>query len=55
MFNIKAIFSKNKKNLKKTRSFKGASRTRFTSWLMSTFAPINRDLESDLQTLRTYP
>lgn len=53
MFNIRTFFSKDtkKKQVKKTRSFKGAARSRFTSWLTSTFAPINRDLKSDLQIL----
>jgi len=44
------LFSK-KKPQSKQRSFKGASRSRFTSWLMSSFSPINRDLKNDLQTL----
>lgn len=50
MLNLRTIFKK-KPIEKKTRSFKGASRSRFTSWLMSTFSPINRDLKSDLQML----
>ncbi len=53
---IPKIFSFQKSDSKKvvkkvSRSFKGASRSRFTSWLMSSFSPINRDLKSDLQTL----
>lgn len=50
---LKDMFYKKPKEVKKatSRSFKGASRSRFTSWLMSSFSPINRDLKSDLQTL----
>ena len=53
MFSLKKVFKKETSEVvkKTSRSFKGASRTRFTSWLMSTFSPINRDLKSDLQTL----
>ena len=53
MFSLKKVFKKETPEVvkKTSRSFKGASRTRFTSWLMSTFSPINRDLKSDLQTL----
>lgn len=36
---------------KKTRSFKGAKTTRFTNWLMNTFAPINKELKGDLREL----
>lgn len=46
---LKSLIVKSGK--KASRSFKGASRSRFTSWLMSSFSPINRDLKSDLQTL----
>ena len=50
MLKLRTIFKK-KPIEKKTRAFRGASRSRFTSWLMSTFTPINRDLKSDLQML----
>jgi hypothetical protein len=38
---------------KRTRSFKGAKMSRFTNWLNATFAPINRDLKTDLRELIT--
>ena len=38
---------------KRTRSFKGAKMSRFTNWLNNTFAPINKDLKSDLRELIT--
>lgn len=33
------------------RSFKGALTGRFTNWLLSTFTPINRELQSELRPL----